>query len=367
MKFFAKYPFLKGAQASVKEKGIALKLLLEDMAYEPAKVRGKERIAEAIDRGAVENRPVISEPEQLAEILSYPISRMIISCAADGFLISRYALGEAMLLESRLIDENDDNLKSIAEELGVELRKNDTGYLIHFTEFLTATASIRAKEWKLINQEIFKGMVKISKEKLARILRQKLNDKINSELPLEVTDDIIAVFGGSAKRFSGQMAGKRKKFDEGELGPVDDASFPPCMKTIITMIRNGENAPHSARFAITSFLHALGMNADMIIKAFSTAPDFDASKSEYQVRHIIGEISGIEYSPPECSTMKSYGICYNPDGLCERESMTHPLKYYRNMKKKRGSRKSTPRPDKSLDSGEIRGDNEKDEQKVEQG
>jgi len=369
LKFFAKYPFLQGAEDTVKGRKIDLDLLLSDMAYEPARVRGKERVREAVENGAVDDRPFPKELDQLAEMLSYPIARMIVSCSGDRYLISRYALGEAMLLERRLTSEDDDALVEIAGELDVELSCTEKGYLIHFTKYLEATSSIRAKEWKLVNQEIFSGMVRISKEKLARVLRQRLNDKINLELPRRVTEGIISAFGEDAKSFSGQMEAKRKQFIEGEMGPVDDASFPPCMKTILTMMRSGENVPHTGRFAIVSFLHTIGLNADKIMELFSTAPDFDASKSEYQVRHITGEISGTEYSPPECSTMKSYGICYNPDRLCQQEWMTHPLKYYRSTKRRKGGSgaQTPPHPNEPLKGGDARRDNEDDEKDVEKG
>jgi len=127
--------------------------------------------------------------------------------------------------------------------------------------------------------------------------------------------------------------------------------------------------PHTGRFAIVSFLHTIGLNADKIMELFSTAPDFDASKSEYQVRHITGEISGTEYSPPECSTMKSYGICYNPDRLCQQEWMTHPLKYYRSTKRRkdRSGAQTPPHPNEPLKGGDARRDNEDDEKDVEKG
>jgi len=357
------YPFMEGASSVLKEKGISIDDLLTDIAYEPARTRANDRIRQSIELGAVSAVSMPKEADQLTEVLSFPVTRMILSCSGNGLLIARYALGEAMLLEARLLKEEIDDIIEIADDLEVEIVRDKRGFLIHFTSFLTATSSIRAKEWKLVNQEIFDGMVKVSKERLARILRQKLNDTINSELPRPVNDAIISVFSEDAKSFSNQFEIRRKEYTSGDLGPIDDSAFPPCMKTILTMMRNGENVPHTARFAITTFLGTLGMNANKIIELFSTAPDFDPSKSEYQIRHITGEISGTKYTPPECSTMKSYGNCYNPDQLCEKEWMTHPLKYYRNKKKRRGSRASKPSPDssKSLDGGEV-GKNDEDKQ-----
>jgi DNA primase large subunit len=351
LKHYAKYPFLEGAAKVLKERGISLDNLLSDIAFEPARTRGKERVRQAIESAFVSAVPLVREADQLTEVLSYPIARMIISCSEHRLLIARYALGEAMLLESRLLEESDENMLAIARELGVEVTKGaDGSFMIHFSSFLSTTSTIRAKEWKLVNQEIFAGKVKVNRERLARIMRQALNDKINSELPRPVNDKILSVFGADAERFVQQLEGKRKEFVAGELGPIDDLAFPPCMKTILTMMRNGENVPHTARFAITSFLGALGMSAEKILEMFSTAPDFDPGKSGYQIQHILGEISGTKYTPPECSTMKSYGNCYNPDSLCAQEWMTHPLKYYRAMKRRKASRTSerTPCPRKSL-------------------
>jgi len=82
------------------------------------------------------------------------------------------------------------------------------------------------------------------------------------------------------------------------------------MRKLLAMAQGGENVPHQGRFALTTFLHTLGMSADDIMKVFSVSPDFDPRKSRYQVEHITGVISGTEYTPPECRTMKTYGICF---------------------------------------------------------
>ena len=58
-------------------------------------------------------------------------------------------------------------------------------------------------------------------------------------------------------------------------------------------------------------------------------------KARYQVEHITGKTSGTEYTPPGCDTMKSNSICFNPDSLCNKEWMNHPLSYYRIKGKKK--------------------------------
>jgi DNA primase large subunit len=72
------------------------------------------------------------------------------------------------------------------------------------------------------------------------------------------------------------------------------------------------------------------MNSEQILALFSQSPDFDESKSMYQIKHITGELNGTDgYTPPECSTMKTNGICFEPDNLCGNEKVNHPLTYYR--------------------------------------
>ena len=106
--------------------------------------------------------------------------------------------------------------------------------------------------------------------------------------------------------------------------------LPPCLVHILDMSRRGMNLPHSARFALVTFLHALGLDYDGIIRVFSESPDFNEEIAGYQIKHITGELSGTEgYSPPECKTMKTNGLCHNPDTLCQQEWMNHPLSYYR--------------------------------------
>ena len=111
---------------------------------------------------------------------------------------------------------------------------------------------------------------------------------------------------------------------------MENQYLPPCISHIMEMSKQGLNLPHSARFALVTFLKALGMDYDGIIRVFSESPDFDESKSEYQIKHITGELAGTDgYTPPECKTMKTNGLCYCPDTLCQQEWMNHPLSYYR--------------------------------------
>ena len=335
----AKYPFLKDSGKYLKESGITLDKLISSVAYERARMLGKERVMEAVENGLVEDHPMASEIDAGIELMSYPVARMIVSAAADPMLIKRYAIAEAKKADERLRKEEVPFIRSVAEEMGLAVSQEDEDIAINFADFLRFSATMRSKDWKLVNQRIEDGNVLVTKIRLVRLVQQMLTDKISSELPLPVNDEILTAFDPEVQEIRRIYEEKRAAQKAKDMGKVSIVRFPPCMRKLLGMIQAGENVPHSGRFALVAFLHKLGMNSDEVLDTFSTAPDFDESKSRYQIQHITGEISGTEYTPPECSTMKSYGICFEPDSLCEKDWMNHPLTYYKTKGKRFRSKK----------------------------
>lgn len=332
----AKYPFLKDAAEHVKDQGVTLDDLLEHQAFRQARARGKARVIDALEDGIVRLRPMGTAEEQLEEVLSYPMARMFVSSVGDKFLTRRYALAEGVAMCERLEKERSDIVEEVAYQLGVPVttdvdESDELTVRMHFSDYLRFTSRMRSKEWKLVNTEVKDGHVTLNQVKFARVMQQALQDRIEAELPLPVTDSIVRALGDDLRELKDRTAIKRDQFKAEDFGKVSVENFPPCMKHLIGMAQAGENIPHSGRFALTAFLHHVGLSSDEILALYATSPDFDQSKTKYQVDHITGETSGTEYTPPECSTMKSYGICYEPDSLCNhpKEYVKHPLSYYR--------------------------------------
>lgn len=335
----AKYPFLKDSAKYLKDTGVTLEQLVRGLAFESARLAGKERVFEALEDGEVGDHPMSSQADRTKELLSYPVARMIVSTVADPTFVRRYAIAEAKKANERLRAESDQFLMDVAAELGLTVTKEDGGFAVNFADFLRFSATMRSKSWKLVNQNIVNGNVIVSKSRLARIVEQMLTDKISSELPLEVNAEVLDAFKPTTEEINSILEEKRKEKKTESAGKLSIVRMPPCMRKLLEMIRAGENVPHSGRFALVAFLHTLGMDSKEILDTFSTAPDFDPSKSEYQIRHITGDISGTEYTPPECSTMRSYGICFDPDQLCGDGRIKHPLMYYRVKGRRQRSRK----------------------------
>ena len=206
----------------------------------------------------------------------------------------------------------------------------DDGLMMHFTDYLKFSSRIKSTDWKLVNTEMKNGYVVLTHEKFDRVLENALLDKIESELPLEIPDEYRKLMQSDIDYISMLLAESKNRFNPGFSGELNKDHLPPCIRTLLANAQNGVNLPHSGRFAMVSFLHAIGMNSDQILTLFSQSPDFDESKSSYQIRHITGELNGSEgYTPPECSTMKTNGICFEPDNLCNNDKVNHPLTYFR--------------------------------------
>lgn len=287
----------------------------------------------------------------MARIISYPLARIMVSCIGDQRFIRRYALKEAELFRRLLEIEWDSDADpkffvELGEEMGLKIEIDEERAAMDAVSYVKNTAQMKDVRKKLLFQDVRDGMVYFERKKedeggeymgvIFRSFQQSLQKRIESELPLNVPQELCAELEPLIKILKFLINNYYENYHLENLGEVEIEKFPPCMKRLFSMAKEGINLPHSGRFALTSFLHMVGMPVDDIIGVFSASPDFNESITRYQVRHIAGEISGVEYMPQKCSVMVSEGLCYRPDELCKKEWMTHPLIYYR--VKKEGKR-----------------------------
>lgn len=326
----AMYPFLKDASVFAEENSADIESLISSSTYADARIRGKGRVLDAIEHHIIKSRALINPWDQLMEVLSYPYARMIVSCIDDRFLTKRYALSEASLMNELLTGDRE-SISTVAAELEVNSSTDADGRIsIHFADYLRYSHVMKAVEWKLINTDLRNGFVHLEPEKFNRLLQNALQERIESEIPLNVPPEIREALKADINEVQLKLGEMKNKLSPTGGKDMDPESLPPCIRAILANAQNGINLPHSARFALVTFLNALGLSYDDIIALFSQSPDFDESKSSYQIKHITGELNGGEgYTPPECATMKTNGNCVNPDKLCESDKMNHPLTYYR--------------------------------------
>ncbi|KQC04880.1 MAG: DNA primase [Methanoculleus sp. SDB] len=319
----AKYPFLKEAQGFVLSMDIPLESLIRDDEESGQGIidTGTERLIRAISFGKDDGETDLDIPDD--EILGYAMARLVVSCLGDRSMMDRLARYEAGRAVWFLETENDELKRYVVESLGLDPEARD----MEVVRYIELASRLRDDKWRLINREIRKGRVAIQKDDMYAIIHERIRGVIRGQLPLRVPGGICMKLREHIDRVSAVYQQQMLE----EFGDIDESAFPPCMQALIAAITAGTNIPHTGRFALTAFLHTIGMETTQIVEVYTRAPDFDVSKTLYQVEHISGR-GGTEYTPPGCATMRTYGLCVNKNADCE--TVQHPLSYYKRRKKR---------------------------------
>ena len=365
MNLLARYPFLERSRDWVRGSGLTISQM-QSADHEKAQILARRRVEGAIE-GKGDDVAARSSPEEEREnLLSYPLSRYMVATLGDGNLIKWFSHSVAETAHGLLVLEDDTLIREMGEELGLPqreipaslavkdrnipritkgIRPGGSGpervdHWVSFTDYLPLKRHISGPEWDLINQGMIDGLIRLNSSRYLRLLQEAIKIKVEDGLadrsgqikgnPME--EALVAI--------KLKLDARKKRYEAKDLGKITVTRLPPCIRQILGMSQAGENLPHHARFALVTFLHTIGMSRENIFKSFARAPDFKEEIVQYQVDHITGASSATEYSVPSCETMKSGGVCFNPDTLCEKEWMTHPMTYY---KIKGKSRRSRPR------------------------
>ncbi len=321
----ASYPFISEASTHIENLGISLDNLLNSRAYRAARVRGIERVKEALE-GEIKKPPVSGEAQVLSEILSYPFARMLVACVDDQLFTRRYALTEAKAAYTLLKNEPPTFLLEFGEDFGILADFKDSYFIIHFTDYIRFSNSLKDPAWKLTNRHFRAGKVRITKEEFSRLLEEAVRERIERSFPIpEIPEEVSSFCALYVAEIKEQFEIHKKKFGATDFGTVEPGLFPPCISHALANVQGGVNLAHSMRFAMTSFLLSVGMSVEEILNLFNISPDFNAEKTLYQIEHIAGA-TGNTYKPPACDTMRTYGNCIGKDRLCEK--INHPMAYY---------------------------------------
>ena len=333
-KDLAKYPFLKEAQEWVSGRTGSLPEFFSSNYGRIATRHAVGRIKEAMEGG----RPPAPGPERLdpdREVYAYAIARVLVSCTKDRLLMDRLARYEAERAARYLADEAPEKRALVAEGVGMPAEAGD----LPVVQYVELASHLKDDHWRLVNREVEKGRVILGDGDLPDLTTERIRILQFSQLPLPVPPAICEILSP----LLAEITAAHQQYLLREFGSVEEGAFPPCIRALTTAITSGANLPHSGRFALTAFLHNIGMNPLQIMELFARAPDFDPGKTQYQVEHITGR-SGTEYTAPSCATMRTHGICTGKDTLCAKVS--HPLSYYRARKRKgkpgEGSADGTP-------------------------
>lgn len=334
-KELSRFPFLKKAQDHIKNRFSSLDALLRDRHGDALIESAVTRIQDALASKKKADYEISLSTED--EIASYALARIIASCINDRQLIDRLTRYEAERAYHFLVSEEEWNqnyrqgdsdysllFEGISEELGIRV-SSDRMALADYVELVSPMHDDR---YHLINRRVERGFVRVKREERYELLRERIRVLMRRDLPHKVPTSLCEQLAPKAARI-------KKAYQEQMLqqfGSVEESAFPPCMQALITALTSGTNLTHAGRFALTAFLHTIGMDVPGIAALYGRSPDFDIERTMYQVEHITGRGgSGTEYTTPACAAMRTTGICVHADKLCER--VNHPLSYYKAKKK----------------------------------
>ena len=343
----AKYPFFEGARAAVADASASLPTLGAEDA--PAVERARERVERALLEGTAEPEDggfdgSESPDEVRAELLSYPIARILVSLLDSDPAIEKYAAAEASTALDRIRTdlETDDELRStsrptvdledvLAEfELAAAVRaeparggRDPSHYWIGVGAYLRLTSPSWGESWRLVNRALSDGEVRVSREELLEALGAAVEARVREGLPF----DLEAGEGIAADLESRVAELKRLLSERSYTGPVDvvaPALFPPCMTNLIEKAERDVTLSLPEAFALMAFLVGIGMTPDEVV-AFCADTSLDAEGIRYQTEYLHDD-RGTQYPPPTCETLANYGICHNEDD--HMRVAADPLSYY---------------------------------------
>lgn len=325
LRFCAKYPFTKEAKEYLDFLKINLDTL-DDSMIEAGATRVTDSLGDSSKyaRDRLEQISKAKEPYLMNELISYPVSKILVSLTEDRSLKKKFATAEAQKVYLFLQFEDDETLYGIAKQF-FKVQKEKGAFLVPFQEYLNNMPP--EKEYALVNVEIDKGKVLLDKEKLAKLISQYVyNGILNTKIDKKDVKNKMFLF------FVDELKKDRRYAIPEDLGKVEFEAFPPCMRKIYHDLQSEEKVGHMPRFVFSTFLAAIKMPIEEAINLFKNQPNFSEKKTRYYLEHSYGlKSSKTKYSVPACSKMESYGVCYRDDSC----RWSHPMTYYAKMKKVR--------------------------------
>lgn len=326
----AKYPFTNEAAEYVK----SLNIDINDLTSEGFSVIldvAERRVIDALTTGRID-----AELQGEVEILAYPAALMLIALAGDERAQRRYSLGESKRAYELLRQESPDVLMQIGEHTfgwNARIANREIGEALYefglsYPDYLRNAVRIRDPDWKLTNRVLEQGYVYCHRDEFARLLKEEVEARVLSRI-VGHYGSIPAAITPRVERIRKLVVARAQMYGPEETPKaVLAAAMPPCMKALLSNLSSGKHVPHIGRFALTAFLSNIGVTDEEVVKMFRPQSDFSERIARYQVEHISGRRGGKKkYTAPNCKTMKTHGICVNPDQICA--TISHPLSYYR--------------------------------------
>ncbi|MEM4589810.1 MAG: hypothetical protein QXK21_00890 [Candidatus Micrarchaeia archaeon] len=315
LRFAARYPFSKTAKQILSQG--SFKIDYEKIQF------AKKRVMEALFEDKISVLVIGDESLYEKYLVSYPLSRMIISLF-DSQVRNKFINNEVKRALANITADNNDYIeeaKRVARDMDIEL----DGLKISVEKYLLYVP--KTEEGRLVFQNLKNGMVLLNEAIFMSFISEVIRQNIESGIPIpkdnfpkEILSDIEQV----AKEIEAEVNRRREAKEKvAVMFAKATGEIAPCMAKILERARNGENLPHFARVAIASYLLKRGKSIDEVIEVFTNTPNFDEKIARYQVEYIAKK----GYNPPSCQMMESYGLRLPECGCLGEKGHRNPLQY----------------------------------------
>jgi DNA primase large subunit len=357
----ARYPFLSAAREAVAEADLRLPALVA--ADAPAVERGVERVERALLDGTTASETP-GRWDVRAELLSYPVARVLVSLLDVPAAVEKYAAAEAATARERFDEAlagGETTLRSVGERslsradllaefdlAGVVRREPGDGpgsgrtpggagegrgarFRVGVGAYLRLSDPEWGGEWRLAVRELAAGEVRVTREELHRLLQEAVRRRVADGLPFDVRasaggEEIADALGDDVGRLRDLLS------DRDPVPAVDVVEpdlFPPCVRALFERAReDGATAlDPEAAFALDAFCAAIGMDPDAAAAAQGATGE-EREAVTYRATY-LADRRGSQYPPPSCATMQANGDCVPVAERDERcEAVASPLAYY---------------------------------------
>jgi len=267
-------------------------------------------------------------------------------------------------------DNSESNLYDICQDLELKIKfydppekfgnkilkdnreKQETNFTIYYIDYLKLASNLRDEYRKLAHNPLQNGYVYIQNRNLMRLIQEYVRNKILIEETVDKVSlksflDKVSKIKEFKELYDQILSIWEKKKEDFDFTFKIDISnktdilklYPPCVIEILKKAEEGQNLVHHERLFIVWFLLALDYPVEKVVDVFSTLPDFDREKTNYQVEYAKKK----KYTPYQCSTLQSISLCmkekYKDSKLCsegygygkpsEKKKLKHPLAYVR--------------------------------------
>lgn len=371
--YLARYPFLPGGEELL---GSAGSPSLSELVTGEHLYDARESSKRSIEQSAVDPSSPDPKTEDAATLLpssrylAFQYSRILLAMpGVPRALERRWCLHVAKdawnTLGARAVRQGADaeaksrELCFIAERLGFTVVLSDPSQLsFSIPSYVRMAAPIREEAYRLAAQRGFgKGKVSVDLGRAARLLQEGVRLYLLSLPGLDLKPALIDLVKKREGEFLAHVTELTPLGGETRPQNFDPKLFPPCIREMQSVMARGENLSHFGRFTLAAFLHKVGASTEYMVDCYRGAPDFDEDVTRYQLEHITHHDDGKGYTPPECSTVLSNGLCFKErddavPGICIDPKLRHPLNYY-SRRGRSGAVQASPGLKGPVDAGNL--------------